>query len=97
MVPSFLYDRTKSALPSNPSWSTEQYTNPYKQSAVPPDKVLFFSTKKFLYIFFLFLIGLDKSGYQVVLFLEENICCGYSIEGPHPGASNEYPHVFVKK
>ena len=31
------------------------------------------------------LIGLDKSGYQVnsFLFLNENICCGYSLEVPH--------------
>ena len=29
-------------------------------------------------------IGLDKSGYQVIifLFLNENICCGYSLEAP---------------
>ena len=28
-------------------------------------------------------IGLDKSGYQVIsfLFLDENICCGYTLEG----------------
>ena len=25
------------------------------------------------------------------LFLEEYICCGYSLEAPHGGASNEYP------
>ena len=24
-------------------------------------------------------------------FLNENICCGYSLEGPRRGASNEYP------
>ena len=46
-------------------------------------------------------IGLDKSGYQVnifFLFLNENICCGYSLEAPRRGASNEYPqHVFIKK
>ena len=29
------------------------------------------------------------------LFLHENICCGYSLEAPHRGASNEYPqHMF---
>ena len=29
------------------------------------------------------------------LFLKENICCGYSLEAPHWGASNEYPqHMF---
>ena len=30
------------------------------------------------------------------LFLYENICCGYSLEAPHRGASNEYPqHMFL--
>ena len=29
-------------------------------------------------------IGLDKSEYWVnILFLQENICCGYSLEVPH--------------
>ena len=29
------------------------------------------------------------------LFLHENICCGYSLEAPWRGASNEYPqHMF---
>ena len=29
------------------------------------------------------------------LFLEGNICCGYSLEVPHRGTSNEYPqHMF---
>ena len=39
-------------------------------------------------------IGLDKGGYPVniFLFLHENICCRYSLEG----ASNEYPqHMFL--
>ena len=27
----------------------------------------------------------------VFLFLHENFCCGYSLEVPHWGASNEYP------
>ena len=31
----------------------------------------------------------------VFLFLHENICCGYSLEAPRQGASNEYPqHMF---
>ena len=34
----------------------------------------------------------------VLLFLHENICCGYLLEAPRGGASNEYPqHVFVEK
>ena len=29
------------------------------------------------------------------LFLHENICCGYSLEAPQRGASNDYPqHMF---
>ena len=32
------------------------------------------------------------------LFLRENICCGYSLEAPHGGASNEYPqHMFSRR
>ena len=31
------------------------------------------------------------------LFLDENVCCGYSLEAPRRRASNEYPkHVFVE-
>ena len=30
-------------------------------------------------------------------FLLKNICCGYSLEVPHRGTSNEYPqHVFME-
>ena len=30
------------------------------------------------------------------LFLYKNICCGYSLETPHRGVSNEYPqHMFL--
>ena len=43
------------------------------------DKMLFFSPK--VLIFF--------------LFLQENICCGYSLEVPQQGTSNEYSqHMF---
>ena len=28
--------------------------------------------------------------YIFFLFIEENICCGYSLEAPRRGASNEY-------
>ena len=43
-------------------------------------------------------IATDKRGIQIIffLFLDENICCGYSLEAPHQGASNEYPqHMFL--
>ena len=45
-------------------------------------------------------IASDKRGIHIIffLFLHENICCGYSLEAPRLGASNEYPqHVFVEK
>ena len=33
-----------------------------------------------------------------ILFLNKNICCGYSLEAPHRGASNEYPqHMFLSR
>ena len=32
------------------------------------------------------------------LYIEENICCGYSLEVPHRGTSNEYPqHMFSSR
>ena len=32
---------------------------------------------------------------KVFLFLDKNIFCGYSLEAPHQGTSNEYPqHMF---
>ena len=42
-----------------------------------------------------FNIGLDKSGYQVNIFLlHENICCGYSLEAPHR-VTSEYPQHII--
>ena len=53
------------------------------QLCIAPDKALFFFNQKVL-IFF--------------LFSHENIYCGYSLEVPHRGTSNEYlQYVFVKK
>ena len=40
----------------------------------------------------------DEGGIHIIffLFLHENICCRYSLEVPHRGASNEYPqHMFL--
>ena len=32
---------------------------------------------------------------KISLFVHENICCGYSLEAPRRGTSNEYPqHMF---
>ena len=33
----------------------------------------------------------DDGDDDIFLFLQENICCGYSLEVPQQGASNEYP------
>ena len=47
-------------------------------------------------------IGLVKKEYFLIimgyffLFLHKNICCGYSLEAPQLGTSNEYPqHTFL--
>ena len=45
------------------------------------------------------LIETDKASFFIrkmlisFLFLHENICCGYSLEAPHRGASNEYHNI----
>ena len=42
-------------------------------------------------------LQINKRGIQIIfiLFLHENICCGYSLEVPPWGASSEYPqHMF---
>ena len=31
------------------------------------------------------------------LFLNENICCGYSLEAPRRGASNEYHNICFRR
>ena len=31
---------------------------------------------------------------KLLIFLHGNICCGYSLEAPLRGASNEYPRHF---
>ena len=35
----------------------------------------------------------------IFVFLHKNVCCDYSLEAPHRGASNEYPQhrFFVEK
>ena len=39
----------------------------------------------------------EVSTYYFFLFLDENVCCVYSLDALHRGASTEYPlHVFVK-
>ena len=46
------------------------------------DKALFFFCQKSIFC----------------LFFDKNICCGYSLEVPHQGASNEYPqHMFSSR
>ena len=49
-------------------------------SCIPQQLIRYFFIRKLLISF---------------LFLNENICCGYSLEAPCQGASNEYPqHMF---
>ena len=45
------------------------------------------------------LLATDKRGIHIFfLFLDENIRCGYSLEAPWRGASNEYPqHMFPSR
>ena len=53
-----------------------------KKHHIALDKALFFNQK--VAIFF--------------LFLDKNICCGYSLEVPRWGTSNEYPqHMFLSR
>ena len=41
-------------------------------------------------------IALDKLDSRYYFSLHENICCGYSLEVPRRGTSNEYPqHMFL--
>ena len=48
-------------------------------------------------------IGLDKGGYQAhnvnsFLISPQNVCCGYSLEAPRQGTSNEYlQHMFSSR
>ena len=48
---------------------------------IAPNQVLFKQKKKRSCHFFLFFHG--------------NICCGYSLDLPHSGTSNEYPHHML--
>ena len=42
--------------------------------------------------------AMTPSAEFLFLFLHKNVCCGYSLEAPHRGASNEYPqHMFLRR
>ena len=43
-------------------------------------------------------IATDKRGdpHNIFVFLHENICCGYSLEAPRRGASNEYHNICFR-
>ena len=63
-------------------WSTAQKTQVCMNKKIATDKERFF-IRKMLISF---------------LFLDENICYGYSLEAPRWGASNEYPqHMFLSR
>ena len=53
--------------------------------SIAPDNV-FFCLFFYLFFFCLFLI--------FILFLHKNIHCGYSLEAPHRGTSNEYNNIY---
>ena len=62
---------------------------------VTPISVVFFSPKVPVGIK-MFLSRRHSSRYGVnILFHHKNICCGYSLEAPHWGASNEYPQHMI--
>ena len=45
-------------------------------------------------------IAPDKKSFQVIFFFflfQENLCCGYSLEVPHWGTSNEYHNICFHK
>ena len=73
----------KYSLNMSENMSANMSANTHELSIVSDKALAFFNWK--LWIFF--------------LFLHENMCCGYSLEVPHQGASNEYPHhnIFVQK
>ena len=52
--------------------------------------------RKSALILYLWSIATDRRGIHIIffLFLEENICCGYSLEAPWQGTSNEYPQYM---
>ena len=37
-------------------------------------------------------LALNNWALTFILCLDKNVCCGYSLEAPCKGASNEYPH-----
>ena len=43
-------------------------------------------------------IATDKRGIHIIffLFLHKNVCCGYSLEEPRRGASNEYHNICFR-
>ena len=48
-------------------------------------------TKKCLYNFYIVKLGFTGV-YIIFLISVQNIDCGYSLETPHRGGSNKYPH-----
>ena len=53
----------------------------------------------FFYYHIYFFMALDNRWYWVnnFLILHENICCGYSLEVPQRGTSNEYHNIFFHR
>ena len=75
-----------------------------KKKTSPKDSLLanlaYYSVEQHLPITLTPHIATDKRGIHMIflLFLEENICCGYSLEVSLRGTSNEHlQHVYVEK
>ena len=59
----------------------------------------FFTVPLFHLLYFSISIGLDKGGYPVNIFFyfSTKTCCGYSLEAPLQGASNEYHNICFRE
>ena len=67
---------------------------PFQRRSIAPDKALLW-----LKTIHIFLSSPHKFMFWVLIrsaLVDKNICCGYSLEAPHRGTSNEYPqHIFL--
>ena len=75
----------------------------YKITSIDIVYMFWYITKTCLYIFYplkphFFIVKLGFIGYTLFFtFLLKNIDCGYSLEPPRRGGSNEYPHLCFEQ
>ena len=69
-----------------------------KNSCVSTNPTNPVSNTRLCYFLSVIYIGVDKSGYQVYTFLisSQKTCCGYSLEVPRRGTSNEYHNISFR-